>query len=89
MGEMSLRKRIYGELAQKRYMTYNEVEDLVRSWNFRVSNLERRLRPSESDSVIAVKSDKPPREIIGYRWISKENPKIEIMKFPQGHLKLI
>jgi len=69
---------IYDELATRKYMAYREVEDLVRSWGFRSSNLERRLRPSECDCVKAVKSDEPPREIIGYRYVSKETPSVKI-----------
>jgi hypothetical protein len=88
MRQMGLRKMIYPEIQKNRYMTYREVEDLVRAWGFRTSNLERRLRPSECDAVKAVKSDKPPREIIGYRWISKEQPKIQIQTFPQIAMKL-
>jgi len=85
---MSLRKRIYEELAQKRYMTYLEIEELVRSWGYRTSNLERRLRPSESDWVVAVKSEKPPHYILGYRYVGKEKPKIEIWTQRQQSLDL-
>jgi predicted DNA-binding ArsR family transcriptional regulator len=85
---MSLKKRIYGELQNNRYMTYLEIEELVRSWGYRTSNLERRLRPSESDWVIAVKSEKPPHHIIGYRYVGKEMPKIDIWTQRQQSLNL-
>jgi hypothetical protein len=84
---MGLRKMVYDELIRKRYMPYAEIEELVRNWGYRTSNLERRLRPSESDKVIAVKATEPPRHIVGYKYIGTDQPTIQIQQFNQGAMK--
>lgn len=78
--KIGLRKLIYEELKNRRFMTFNEAEQFAKDNGYRVSNLERRLRPSESEQVIAIKSQTPPYAIMAYRYMGNEEPTIEFQR---------
>jgi len=75
---LGLRKMLIDEIRNRRFITYDEAEDFARRWGFRVTNMDRRLRLSESPDIESVKSDKPPYAKIGYRYIGEEKPKVEV-----------
>jgi hypothetical protein len=88
MKKLGLRKILNEELSQRKYLSMEEVHRIARSEGHRESNAERRLRQSESPYALPVRSEDPPRAILGYRWIG-EKSKIEIMQFNQGAMKLL
>lgn len=49
-------------------VTIDALEKQVKVWGYKISNYERRLRPSNSPNVEAIKKD---GYIVGYKW--KEN----------------
>jgi hypothetical protein len=88
MKQLGLRKILNEELSQRKYLSIEEVHKIARSEGHRESNAERRLRQSESPYALPVRSQSPPRAILGYRWIG-EQPKVQIQQFNQGSMKLI
>lgn len=75
---LGLRKMLIDEIRNRRYLTYEEAEDFARRWGFRVTNMDRRLRLSESPDIESIKSDKPPYAKLGYRYTGTEKPKVEV-----------
>ena len=84
MRKQGLRQLIYQELQQKRFMTFQEAETFAKSYGYRTSNLERRMR--ETENIEAIKSTEPPYHITGYRYTGTEKPKIEIFNQRQVNL---
>jgi hypothetical protein len=52
------------------------LESQVRLWGYKISNYERRLRPSESPHVEAVKNEHGA--IVGYCWKETTRPLISM-----------
>ena len=82
MKQMGLRKILNAELSQRKYLSMAEVHKIARSEGHRESNAERRLRQSESPYALPVRSQDPPRAIVGYKWIG-EQPKVQLAQYPQ------
>jgi len=83
---IGLRKMFYEELMNRRYMTFDEAESFAKLYGYRTSNLERRLRPSESDDIKSIKSTKPPFAIMGYRYTGIEQPMVKVWTQRQGSI---
>jgi hypothetical protein len=68
---MSLKQHL-NDLIQSRNggtVTLQEIEDLCKSEKYKLSNAERRLRPSESPGIERVMQN---GAIVGYRWTGKK-----------------
>lgn len=55
-----------------RVVSINEIEQQVKLWGYKISNYERRLRPSESPNIERVFKN---NAIIGYRY--RQSPVVE------------
>ena len=62
---MSLKSTLQERIRIAGYLSFQEVENLAKELGRKVSNAERRLRPSESPMIIEVKNSKG--FIQGYR----------------------
>lgn len=63
----SLRTKLHNLIKSRngQIVTLNEIEFLCKKENYKISNAERRLRPSESPNVAPYMKD---GAIIGYYW---------------------
>ena len=64
---MSLKALLQSEIKRRGYLSIQELEDFARRENKKLSNAERRLRPSESPMIEKV-MDERNHHIIGYRY---------------------
>ena len=64
----SLKSILNTEIRSAGYLSVQQVYDIARSMQNKVSNAERRLRPSESPNVRSIRSADSPHAIIGYEW---------------------
>lgn len=64
-----------------RVVTIGVIEQQVKLWGYKISNYERRLRPSESPNIERVFKH---GAIIGYRWEVYMSPAVKdfLEKFP-------
>jgi predicted transcriptional regulator len=53
------------QVANGETVPINEIERMCKIWGYKISNYERRLRPSETPNVISIKKN---GAIIGYQW---------------------
>ena len=67
---MSLKRDLHAIIKSLGECSYNYLEKYCGERGYRVSNMERRLRQSESPQVFTVYNLKG--HIIGYKWIKKE-----------------
>ena len=67
---MSLKQRLNDWIKneQGRIVFIDVIERQVREWGFKISNAERRLRPSDSPNIERVFKN---GAIVGYRWMPR------------------
>lgn len=74
----SLKQILNDEIKHCGFISAQEVFEIAKREGHKQSNAERRLRQSESPNVKTIYSTEGPRAIIGYEWIEKEIPQINI-----------
>lgn len=72
---MSLKELLLDKIKEKGWISTDEAEDIARSNGYKVSNYERRLRPSESPCIEATRNKKG--YITGYKYIGMPMPQRE------------
>jgi len=86
---MSLQKRLENYIELNGYITFDEMESLVREINqtegehFKMKTAERVLNPSKTSNVKTVHNEKS--QIKGYKWIGEKTSNVAY-KNPQPSL---
>lgn len=61
----SLKTKLHKTISEAGFVTYNQLEQLVHEWGFKLATAERTLRPSISPEIRQVKKN---GAIIRYEW---------------------
>lgn len=77
--ENGLRQKLNDWIRQEngRIVSINEIEAQVKIWGYKISNYERRLRPSESPNIERIKKN---GAIIGYKYLEPGPDVVEWFK---------
>ena len=85
---MSLRKDLNEAIKQAGWLSIDEIETIAKLNGKKISNAERRLRPSDSPMVEATRNEKG--YITGYKWKQPtwDSLKAQVEKSRQEAFKL-
>ena len=67
--KISLKTELHRVIREAHYISTSDLERIVKNLRYKLSNAERRLRPSESPMIREVKNEKG--HITGYEWIGE------------------
>ena len=85
--KLGLKQILFSEIQQKQVIKLDEAYQIAKDNGYDYENAKRRLRELMNKELIEpILNEK--KFITGYRYISKERPTIEILKFPQQSLRI-